>query len=123
MWQHRSTSERLDDIERFFERLFGRPDGDAGRRKPTDAVTHHDLQQMEKRLMATLDQLKAAIERDTSVTQSVITLLTGISQQLKDLKAAQGDKIDPAALDEIITNLDANTAALGKAVTDNTPAA
>lgn len=73
--------------------------------------------------MATLDQLKAAIERDTSVTQSVITLLTGISQQLKDLKAAQGDKIDPAALDEIITNLDANTAALGKAVTDNTPAA
>lgn len=72
--------------------------------------------------MASIADLKAAVARETAVEQSVITLLAGISQQLKDLKASQGDKIDPAALDEIISGIDANTATLGKAVTDNTPA-
>lgn len=72
--------------------------------------------------MASIDDLKAAVARETAVEQSVITLLAGISQQLKDLKASQGDKIDPAALDEIIAGLDANTAKLGEAVTANTPA-
>lgn len=122
MWQHRSTTERLDGIEKFFERLFGRPDDDKPRHS-TDPVIHF-LQQMEKRLMASIEDLKAAVARETAVEDSVVTLLNGISQQLKDLKAAPpafgGQGIDPAALDEIIAGLDANTAKLGAAVTANT---
>lgn len=72
--------------------------------------------------MATLDQLKAAVARETEVENSVVTLLVGISQQLKDARDQNTGKIDPAALDAIIADLDANTATLGKAVTDSTPA-
>lgn len=69
--------------------------------------------------MATITELQAAVARDTDAENSVITLLQGISQQLKDAKAAG----DPAALDKVIADLDANTARLATAVTDNTPAA
>lgn len=70
-------------------------------------------------IMATLEDLKAAVARETDAEQSVITLLQGISQQLKDAKAAN----DPAAIDAVIAQIDANTAKLGAAVVENTSAA
>jgi hypothetical protein len=48
-----------------------------------------------------------------------VTLLNGISQQLKDAKASG----DPAALDAVIKQLDDNTTKLGAAVVANTAAA
>jgi len=70
-------------------------------------------------IMATIDELKAAVARNTAVDDSVITLLQGISQQLKDALASG----NPAALQEVITQLDANTQKMADAVTANTPAA
>jgi hypothetical protein len=70
-------------------------------------------------IMTAMDDLKAAVARNTSADQSIIQLLTGISQQLKDALAAN----DPAAVQAIITQLDANTKTLADAVTANTPAA
>lgn len=70
-------------------------------------------------IMATIADLQAAVARETEVENSVVTLLEGISQQLKDAKANG----DPAALDAVIASIDANTAKLSAAVTANTPAA
>lgn len=65
--------------------------------------------------MATIAELQAAVARETDAEDSVIVLLKGISQQLKD---AQGD---PNAIADVIAKLDANTAKLSAAVTENTP--
>lgn len=68
-------------------------------------------------LMATMQDLTAAVDRNTSVDDSVITLLEGIVQQLKDAQASN----DPAAIDAVIAKLDANTQKMTDAVTANTP--
>jgi hypothetical protein len=67
--------------------------------------------------MATINDLKAAVERNTSVDDSVLTMLTGLVQQLKDAQANN----DPAAIDQLIAQLDANTQKMTDAVTANTP--
>lgn len=70
-------------------------------------------------IMATMDELKAAVTRNTSVDDSVLALLQGISQQLKDAQAAN----DPQAITDVIAQLDANTQKMTDAVTANTPSA
>jgi len=67
--------------------------------------------------MGTMQDLRAAVERNTSVDDSVLAMLEGISQQLKDAQAQN----DPAAIDEVIRQLDANTQKMTDAVTKNTP--
>mgnify|MGYP001609986821 CR=1 FL=1 len=69
-------------------------------------------------IMATMADLTAAVARETDAEDSVLKLLEGISQQLKDAKASG----DPAALDAAIAAIDTNTAKLGAAVVANTPA-
>jgi hypothetical protein len=75
--------------------------------------------QNHEEIMATLAELNAAVARNTDAEDSVVTLLQGISQQLKDAKASN----DPAAIDAVIAQLDANTAKAAAAVVENTPAA
>lgn len=70
-------------------------------------------------IMTVMDDLKAAVTRNTSVDDSVLALLQGISQQLKDAQAAN----DPQAIADVIAQLDANTQKMTDAVTANTPAA
>lgn len=69
--------------------------------------------------MASISDVNAAVAAETTVEQSVIALLNGISQQLKDAQASG----DPAALDQVVANINANTKALSDAVAANTPAA
>jgi len=73
----------------------------------------------ENQIMATMQELQASVQRNTDVDDSIITLLNGISQQLKDALASN----DPAAIQAVITQLDSNTQRLTDAVTANTPAA
>lgn len=73
----------------------------------------------EEKIMATMQELRSAVERNTSVDDSVLTLLSGISQQLKDAQAQN----DPQAIQDIINQLDANTQKMTDAVSANTPAA
>lgn len=68
--------------------------------------------------MATMNDVLAAVERNTSVDDSVLAMLEGLSQQLKDAQASN----DPAAMDEVIRKLDANTQKMTEAVSKNTPA-
>lgn len=68
--------------------------------------------------MAELDDLKAAVARDTEVDSSAITLLQGLKAKL-DAAIASGD---PAALKSLSDQLGANAQGLADAVTQNTPA-
>lgn len=69
--------------------------------------------------MATIQELTAAVDRNTSVDDSVLVLLEGIVQQLKDAQASN----DPAAIQTLIDRLDANTQKMADAVTAHTPQA
>lgn len=77
------------------------------------SVIHKQL----KKIMATLADLKAKVEAEKAVEDSAVTLLVGLNQQLKDALASS----DPAAIQALSDELDANTAALAAAVTANTP--
>ncbi len=65
----------------------------------------------------TLDDVLADTKAQTTVITSVVTLLTGLSQQLKDALASG----DPAKVQAAADAIETNTSALAKAVTDNTP--
>jgi hypothetical protein len=69
-------------------------------------------------IMATLADIQAAVAAEKTVEDSVITLLGQISQQLKDAIAAN----DPAAMQAVVDQIDANAKSLSDAVTANTPA-
>ena len=77
------------------------------------------ISENQESMMAIMDDLKASVQRNTDAEAAVVTLLQGISQQLKDALAAG----DPAAIQAVITQIDANTAAAAAAVVANTPAA
>jgi len=71
------------------------------------------------RIMATLADVEAAVSAETTVTQSVVTLLGSLSQQLQDAVASN----DPAQIQAVIDHINANAVALSDAVAANTPAA
>ena len=79
----------------------------------------HALLRMENTIMATLKDIQDDVASETTVIASVITLLDGLSQQLKDALAAN----DPAAIQAVVDAIDANKKTLADAVTANTPAA
>lgn len=66
-----------------------------------------------------LDDLKAAVAKDTEVDQSAITLLGGLKQKLDDAIASG----NPADLKALSDQLGANAQALADAVVANTPVA
>jgi uncharacterized coiled-coil protein SlyX len=70
-------------------------------------------------IMATLQDISNAVSAETQVDNSIVTLLNGIVQQLKDAQASN----DPAAMDAVVASIQANTKILSDAVTANTPAA
>jgi hypothetical protein len=77
------------------------------------------LQLLEK-IMATLDELVVAVQADTTVDDSIVTLLEQLAAQIKSggLSAA-----DQAKVDAVFANVTANSAKVAAAVTANTPAA
>ena len=73
----------------------------------------------EEKVLMTLAELKATVEAERTVIDSAIVLLNGLAQQLKDA-IANGD---PAAIQAIADELDAQSQALAAAVVANTPGA
>lgn len=72
---------------------------------------------LELKMSKEMDDLTAAVARDTDVENSAITLLQGLKTQLD----AAGT--DPAKLAALSTQLSSNADALAAAVAANTPAA
>lgn len=64
-----------------------------------------------------LSRVEAAVERDNTVNQSAITLLTQLSQLVRDTAG------DPAKVAALADALDAQQQALADAVVAHTPAA
>ena len=77
------------------------------------------LLQMEHVMTKEMDDLRAAVASEVTVSESVITLLGDISTRLNEA-LANGDT---AALQELSADLTANQAKLAAAVLANTPAA
>lgn len=69
-------------------------------------------------MSAQLDALTAAVAQNTTITESAITLITGLKAQL-DAAIANGS--DPAALVALSDSIGAETAKLAAAVSANTP--
>jgi hypothetical protein len=70
------------------------------------------------KMSAQLDALAAAVAANTSVTESAITLLTGLHAKLLELMA---NCIDPVAVQQLADDLSADTQKLAESVTANTP--
>ena len=75
------------------------------------------LLRMEKREIAKIDDVAAAVADETTVVASAVTLLG----QLHDMIVAAGT--DPVKLDAVIAAIAANKQTLADAVVANTPAA
>lgn len=67
-------------------------------------------------VMANLNRLTTEVAELTTVAESAVALINGLSQQIKD---AAGDQ---AKLDELTDKLDAQANSLAAAVAANTPA-
>lgn len=76
-----------------------------------------DVAAFKKTVIMDLTQLTADVAAETTIDQSVETLLTTLAGEIT---AAGGD---PVALKALTDQMEANAAALGAAVTANTPAA
>lgn len=73
------------------------------------------LQREVVQMAASVDDVIIAVQNETTVEQSVITLLGQLSAQIK----AAGT--DPVKLQQVLDQINANTTALSAAVTANTP--
>lgn len=68
-------------------------------------------------MSAQLDRLTASVAGLKTVDESAAALLSNIAQQLRDAAT------DPAAINKLADDIDADNAALAAAITANTPAA
>jgi hypothetical protein len=66
-------------------------------------------------MSAELDRLTAEVSETHSAVDSAVTLIAGLAQQIRDLST------DPAALNALADDLDAQQAAIAAAVAANTP--
>jgi len=73
---------------------------------------------LEKTIMPALEDLQAQVTQNTNLEQSAITLIQGIAKQLQDAVANN----DSSALQSLAQQLNSSAAALGAAITANTPA-
>jgi hypothetical protein len=73
----------------------------------------HKIKNKIKKMTISLDELKAKVDAEETVEQSAITLLQGLSAQLKDAKN------DPAKIQAIADEIDSDSANLAAAVAAN----
>jgi hypothetical protein len=71
-------------------------------------------------MAVSLDALTAAVEAESTVEQSAITLIGGLAGQIQDLIAKSGNTVDPVALQALVDKMTASQTALAAAVTANT---
>ena len=68
-----------------------------------------------------LSSITAEVANNTSVTQSVVTLIQNLAAQIAAIPPSN-DPTTQAALDQLTATLTANDSAIAAAVTANTPA-
>ncbi len=83
-----------------------------------DHLHTHQLETLKelKAMSAELDRLKASVAALTTSEKSLVALVKGLAQLIRD------NATDPAALNAIADEIDADNAEIAAAVTENTPA-
>lgn len=77
------------------------------------------IEQQGNTIMATLQDIQAAVAAEKTVEDSVLVLLSNIEQQLKDAIASN----DPAAMQAVVDQINAQKQTMADAVAAGTPAA
>lgn len=104
--------EGIDQVVRKLDQLI-----DEVRTLNRNIIKSQQQQQHnQEEAMATLEELQAEVSENTDVTGSAVSLINGLAQQLRDAIAAN----DPAALQALADQLDANSNALAAAIGANT---
>lgn len=88
--------------------------------RQTEQIINH-IEKVARDMTLNLESLKASVANETTVSQSIVALVDGINQQLKDIVAS--GTLDTAELQSVIDQIDQNSADLSAAVTRNTPSA
>jgi uncharacterized membrane protein (Fun14 family) len=63
-----------------------------------------------------MDRLREDVQKQTSVSQSAVELITGLAARIRDAVATD----DSAALQDLANQVEAQTASLARAITENT---
>ena len=94
---------------------------------PWVAALKQEIMNMSGQIQAGIDALRVQVERIDTVEDSILLLVTGLSEQLRAaLEAAQNAGATPAQLAELETlrsTLETQATSLEAAVVSNTPAA
>lgn len=80
-----------------------------------DHLAHRILEEI-RTMSAELDRLTSEVQQSRDATDSAITLISGLADQIRALQN------DPAALAALADSLDADQTRIAEAVTANTPA-
>lgn len=101
----------------------GSGDSAAGSAKIDEVLaTVQDIQTKGDALMATVADLVQRVTDQKAVSDSIVALVDGLAAQLGQVAQQLRDQgIDPAQLDQLVSDLDAQKAELSDAVTRNTP--
>ena len=99
MWWPFELDKRLDKIQQTVNTIL---------------KTVTAMQRKEQQMSAALDDLRAEVTEMDSVVQSVLALITGLVDQLKNATT-------DAEIQEVITSLEAEKNLLADAVAANTP--
>jgi hypothetical protein len=91
------------------------------RRRPDEGETQRMLRQLEQTMTMDFQTLQSKVAAQTTVIQSNNTLLSELSQELRDMAAAGTVTADQ--LQQLADGIDANSTSLSQAVVANTPAA
>jgi hypothetical protein len=82
----------------------------------SESAIIHQLKQMEATMAQSLAALKAEIEENKSVVDSIVVLIAGLRQQIIDAGT------DPVLLAQLVADLDSQNATLAGAAVTNTSA-
>ena len=103
-------------------KIFTRPEGEIEYRLEGIEKRLSYLIRLQEKEMADISKLQADVTAQSTVIDSVVTLLEGLTHAIDDLKLHTEDPAAQAAIDALATQVEAQTAALSAAVTANTPA-
>jgi chromosome segregation ATPase len=130
VWSQRdfnSLMSQLATIQSNIEALLGRVGGLQamqgvlqGNLQAVQASVQSNLNKlttMEAQHMSALDDLTAQVQANTNLEQSAVQAIQGIAKQLQDALTNN----DSAALQALAQQLNSSAAALGSAITANTP--
>jgi len=83
----------------------------------TEEILIAEFQKAKGKLMATIEQVLTEVQETNTVVDSVVTFIASHRAELADLRAQLvAAQQDPAKLDQIISDLDANQAKLATAI-------